>query len=93
MALTSVPGLDPGIAAYVETLRQADVETFESCESGKGHCYPEPTIRFHGERPEGFRALAVALQCGLPVYALRRIWTIDSGEPTGPYWEMTFRVS
>lgn len=85
--------LDPGIKRYVEVLQAAGVETFESCEGGSGHAYPEPTVRFHGERPEGYRALAVALQRGLPVYVLRRIWPIDDGEPHGPYWELTFRVS
>ncbi len=53
---------------------------------------PEPTVvRFHGERGEGFRALAVALEHGLPVLDLRRSWAIIDGAPTGPYWELTFR--
>lgn len=85
--------LDPGIAKAVETLQAAGVETFESCEGGAGHSYAEPAVRFYGERPEGFRALAVAQQARLPVDTLRRIWPINDGEPTGPYWELTFRVS
>lgn len=84
------PPLDFGIASMVEALCAAGIETFESCEGGDGHCYPEPTVRFHGHRSEGFRALAAALTVGLKVRALRRIWTINDGEPTGPYWEMTF---
>jgi len=80
--------LDPGIADAVQTLAACGVETFESCEGGEGHAYPEPTIRFHGHRSEGFKALAVAIERGLPVHTLRRIWTIDDGEPTGPYWEL-----
>jgi hypothetical protein len=87
---TYSPPLDPGIASAVETLRQAGVETFESCEGGKGHAYHEPTVRFHGHRAEGFRALAVALQAGLKVSDLRRVWPILEGEPTGPWWELTF---
>jgi hypothetical protein len=47
-------------------------------------------VRFHGERSEGFRALAAALQVGLKVSALRRVWPILDGEPTGPWWELTF---
>lgn len=84
--------LDPGIRPHVEILDAAGVETFESCEGGDGHCFAEPTIRFHGERGEGFRALAVALQNGpLPVRAIRRYWTVNSdGEPEGPHWEITF---
>ncbi|MBI5310751.1 MAG: hypothetical protein HZB14_06980 [Actinobacteria bacterium] len=85
-----VPGLDPGIRPYVETLRVAGIETFESCEGGPGHALPEPTIRFHGERSEGFRALAVALQRRLPVKDLRRVWNVEDGEPVGPSWELTF---
>lgn len=54
--------VDPGIAPYVAVLRAAGVETFESCQGGDGHAFPEPTIRFHGEHAEGFRALGVALQ-------------------------------
>lgn len=84
------PPLDPGIRPYVEALNQAGVETFESCEGGEGHCYPRPTIRFHGHRSEGFRALAVALQHDFPVADLRRTWPLIDGEPTGPHWEMTF---
>jgi hypothetical protein len=84
------PPLDPGIAQAVLALRQAGVETFESCEGGAGHAYPEPTVRFHGGTHEGFRALAAAMQAGLNVAALRRTWPINDGEPTGPWWEMTF---
>jgi hypothetical protein len=82
--------LDAGIAPYVEILRTAGVETFESCQGGEGHCFPEPTIRFAGQRSEGFRALAVALDYGLPVRAIRRYWAVNDGEPCGPDWEMAF---
>jgi len=84
------PPLDPGITQIVDVLRGAGVETFESCEGGKGHAYPEPTVRFHGARAEGFRALAAAEAERLPVAELRRVWPINDGEPTGPYWELTF---
>lgn len=82
--------LDPGIAPYVEILRNAGIETFESCQGGAGHAMPEPTIRFHGGKPEGFKALAVALAHDLPVNDLRRSWPVIDGEPTGPYWVLTF---
>jgi len=84
------PPLDPGIKQFVVTLIEAGIETFESCQGGDGHCYPEPTVRFHGDRSEGFKALAVALQRNWPVSDLRRTWPIVNGEPTGPWWEMTF---
>jgi hypothetical protein len=63
------PPLDPGIAHAVHVLREAAIETFESCEGGPGHAYPEPTVRFHGNTAEGFRALAAAFQADLPVPA------------------------
>lgn len=84
--------LDARIAPVVIALRLAGVETFESCEGGVGHAYPEPTVRFHGNQPEGFRALAAAMEAGLKVAALRRVWPILDKEPTGPWWEMTFTM-
>jgi hypothetical protein len=83
-------GLDIGIADAVRVLRDAGVETFESCEGGEGHAYPEPTVRFHGENPEGFRALAAAMGAGLPVAELRRVWVMQDGDPVGPEWELVF---
>jgi hypothetical protein len=71
-------------------LRQGGIETFESCEGGNGHAYREPTVRFHGDRSEGYRALATALKAGLPVAELRRVWPVLDGEATGPWWELTF---
>jgi hypothetical protein len=83
--------LDAGIEQAVHALRAARIETYESCEGGPGHVFPEPTIRFSGQPSEGYRAVAVALQAGLPIYALKRVWTIDNGELTGPVWELVLR--
>ena len=84
------PPLDEGIAAAVVILCDAGIETYESCEGGPGHSYAEPAVRFHGDKSEGFKALDVALKNGLPVSGLRRFWTIEDLEPTGPKWEMVF---
>ncbi len=81
---------DEGIRLAVEILNTAGIETFESCEGGDGHAYSEPTVRFHGDRTEGFKALSVALQNNLPVSSIGRIWTTNDGEPTDPYWEIVF---
>jgi hypothetical protein len=83
--------LDEGIARFVDVLDAAGIETFESCQGGDGHAFDIPTVRFYGERGEGFRALAAALQAQLPVMDLRRYWQIQDGEPVGPHWELTFR--
>ena len=84
------PPLDSGIKTAVELLSSEAVETYESCEGGTDHAYTEPTICFHGDRSEGFRALALALQNNLPVSAIRRVWNVHDGEPTGPTWEIVF---
>jgi hypothetical protein len=80
--------VDPGIRRYVLILRAHNIATFESCEPGDGHCSPEPTVAFHGDYAEGFRALGVALRHRLPVVDLRRVWSVTDGEPTGPHWAM-----
>ena len=79
------PPPDPGIYEAVEILQGAGVETYESCQGGVGHSYSEPTVAFHGERYEGFRALSVAMQARLPVTELRRVWRRSASEnwPTG----------
>lgn len=84
------PPLDEGIRHIVVTLAQNGVETFESCEGGRGHSFPEPTVRFEGDTSEGLRALAVAIAHGLPVFRLRRVWGVIDGSVHGPWWEMTF---
>ena len=63
------PPLDVGIREIVETLIAHGVETFESCQGGEGHAFPEPTVRFEGDTSEGLRALSVALAYRLPVLA------------------------
>jgi hypothetical protein len=73
-------------------LRDADIETFESCEGGQGHAFFEPTVRFHGGPEAGWRALALCLSYGFPVRRLERYWTVLNGsEPNGPEWQIVFR--
>lgn len=84
------PPLDKGIEQAVIALVGAGIDTFESCEGGMGHAYPEPTVRFHGDIGEGHRALAAAVKAGLRVAELRRVWPVIDSEPTGPWWELTF---
>lgn len=90
--VTDMP-LDTGIRHYVLALRSGGIETFESCEGGIGHAFAEPTIRFHGELAEGFKAFGVAKELGLPVFKLRLSYSVDDGFLTGPWWEMVFATT
>jgi hypothetical protein len=81
--------LEPGIAEAVRVLRQGGIETFESCEGGEGHSCFEPTIRFHGSKAAGFRAVSIAMENGLRPRCLRRYYRVSGDELDGPYWEIT----
>jgi hypothetical protein len=76
--------VDTGIKPILRFFYEEGIETFESCQGGPGHCFPVPTVRFSGDRAEGFRALSVALQYGLRPTGLRRYYAINEGEPVGP---------
>jgi hypothetical protein len=41
------------------------IETTESYEGTRSHCYPEPTVCFDGMYEAGFRALALCYTYGL----------------------------
>lgn len=97
-------GLDPGIRQIVIILAENGVETCQSCAAsgpfGVGskapdekHAYSEPTVEFRGQWSAGWHALRVAFDHGLPVYELRRVWSVQDGEPVGPHWAMTFDLS
>lgn len=84
--------LDEGIAQIVHILRADGIETIESCQGGDGHPFHVPTVRVCGGPGEGFRTYGVAVRAGLKPRSLSRIWTVDDGELTGPYWDITFDV-
>jgi hypothetical protein len=86
------PNLDAGIRRAVQVLIDAGIETFESCEGGPGHSYPEPAVRFHGGPGDGWAALGACLELNLRPTDLRRIWyVLDYTDVTGPYWEIVFK--
>src|ERR1035437_172045 len=82
--------LDRWISYAVLVLHKAGVRTYESCAGGRGHAFPEPTIRFEGTRRDAFRAAAVARDHGLPVYHLRQFWRLNEEGTERPAWELTF---
>ncbi len=83
--------LDPGIRHAVLVLRRGGVETFESCEGGPGHSYPEPTVRFYGSAWAGYHAFAVAMEHGLSVSMLQHFYDCNDGQLAGPWWALVFR--
>jgi hypothetical protein len=66
------------------------VDTYESCQGGQGHAFHVPTVRFHGDKAEGYKVAALLLQNDFKVSELRRIYQILDGELKGPYWEIVF---
>src|SRR5882672_11088434 len=82
--------LDPGIRKTVEILYAHGIETMQSCEGGEGHSYPEPTIEFAGPFSAGLKALMVCIDHGFCVHELRRLWSMQDGEPVGPHWALSF---
>jgi len=81
---------DPGIRQALHALMVAGVETIESCQGGNGHAYQEPTIKFAGSPWEGARVFSIAMESGLPVCDIRRVWNVIDAELVGPDWEITF---
>jgi hypothetical protein len=59
--------IDMGIVRAVKVLRDAGIHTIESCEGGEGHSYPEPTVKFSGGPAQGWHALGILMDYGLPV--------------------------
>jgi len=80
--------LDDGIALAVRVLMENGVETFESCQGGSGHCFQYPTIRFFGDKTEGYKAFDVLAKKGFRVISLQRAWPIENNEIGAPYWQL-----
>lgn len=66
--------IDRLILPAVEILNKHGFKTFESCQGGDGHCFPEPTVRFEGSEFDLIRAHEICEYYGLPVAAGRRVF-------------------
>jgi hypothetical protein len=66
--------LDALIRPAVEILNKYGFKTFESCQGGEGHCFPEPTVRFEGNEFDLLRAYEICQLNFLPVHEVRRIY-------------------
>ena len=86
----SVVLLDRWIRYAVLVLHRGGIRTYESCQGGNGHAFPEPTIRFEGSMKDARRAVALARDNGLPAHHLRRFWRVNDAGLERPAWELTF---
>ena len=86
----SIHHLDRWVRFAVLMLRQAGIQTYESCQGGAGHAFPEPTVRFEGTKSDAFRAVAAVRAHGLPAHHLRQFWRLNEHGAERPAWEMTF---
>jgi hypothetical protein len=91
--------IDPLILPVVQILNEHGFKTFESCQGGKGHCYPEPTVRFEGSEFDLIRAYEVCNLYKLQVYEAKRVYRktpiyINEETPNisniGEVWESPF---
>ena len=82
--------IDDGIIGAVKVLREAGIETFESCQGGFSHPHKRPVIWFTGDEQEGFRAEELATKAGYQVFHIGRFWYSRQGQRYGPYWEIAF---
>lgn len=89
--------LDEGIREAVGILMANGVDTFESCEGksegryhGKEHCFPEPTIRFHGDTFECIRVLDICEQNKLNAYECKYCFRRVDGVLDKPFCEVIF---
>lgn len=91
--------VDEWIRPAVIILNKHGFKTFESCQGGEGHCYPQPTIRFEGSEFDCIRAYEICELYKLPVYEVKRVFrktSVYRDEKTtavhllGEAWETPF---
>lgn len=85
-------GIDAGIRFAVRVLHAHGLDTCQSCQGGKGHAYLEPTVDMvaGGGDADGFEALAVLANYGLPVSTVSITWNIQNGLPFEKLWRIAF---
>lgn len=82
--------LDEGIKEAVRILIDNGIETFESCEGGKGHAFPEPTIRFEGDMFDCIRVLDICDKNNLNAHVSRYCFNRIDGILEKPFCEVIF---
>jgi len=66
--------VDPLVLGIVTILNEHGFKTFESCQGGDGHCFPEPTVRFEGDEFDIIRACELCRCYGVVVNEGRRVF-------------------
>ena len=91
--------LDEGIYDAVVLLNKHGFDTWESCQGGDGHCFPEPTVRFWGTEFDLIRAYELCYIQGMNVFAAKRVyWKVPvysdvtgvDGNEIGENWDKPF---
>lgn len=92
-----IESLDPGIKDAVILLNKYGFKTWESCQGGEGHCFPEPTVRFFGEEFDLIRAYEICVLHQLNVFDARRVYRktsvysdVTNGNDIGKNWDKPF---
>jgi hypothetical protein len=82
---------DPGIRDAIRILRDGGLDVVDSVlPDSEGTV--SPTIRFRGNAWAGYKAFAVAMEGGLVVRRIQRVWGAADGQIEGPWWEIAFHV-
>jgi hypothetical protein len=66
--------LDEQIKPIVELLRKYGFNTYESCQGGEGHAFPQPTIRFEGDEFDLIRAYELCEHFGYRPSEVSRVY-------------------
>lgn len=79
--LVDVANIDNGIRPAVEIMVKHGFDTFESCEGGKDHAMPEPTIKFYGSEFDLMRAYDICSHYRLNILSVRRVYDKEQINP------------
>ena len=88
--------VDDGIRRAVVILNKHGFKTFESCEGGEGHCFPDPTVCFYGSEFDLMRSYDICSLYHLNVFECRRVFgkspvyrdnELINAEPIGEAWD------
>jgi hypothetical protein len=87
-------GLDVGIRFAVRVLHARGIETCQSCQGGDGHAYDYPTVDLPApvRGAQGFEAVSLLAQYGLPVQRVALVWDLDDRAlPYAVCWRVELR--